>query len=245
MARHAVERYPGGLEVADYQGGDDGFGRTGDGEVQAEHDRQGDVEAEGEVERVAVRLAEEGGLTAEQERDDGRARVDTDEGGERGSPGRAAGAGAQAREEPIDAVAGEGEDERHGEAVRSVGEQAAVAEEESLDEQGDADADAGRPGSEHYGEERARDGMDGGSSRRGNVEHHDSEAEGRAEGEQRHLPGAERLPDAPGRKAPDGGHGGSRGGAGNGAEYGVRYVHRVVSVARFVLRIIVLCHEAR
>ena len=116
--------------------GKSGLDEANDGEVGDEHGRDGDREGIGAEEGLAGSVPGQEGLETEFDgREEGR-EIDGDIGGDGETrvldPPRT----RPVLDEAEDRVAEEGQDEGHIEAIRPEGEEAAVAEDEGLDEEG-------------------------------------------------------------------------------------------------------------
>ena len=190
------------LEVGDAEGGDE---RLDDGRpegVRRQHRRDRRRQAVRAVEGVPV-LAEQEGLDAELDPDGERGDRDPGIGADAGRPDPPVGQDRRAAgEEAVRGVADERQDDRHVEAVGEDGEDAAVAEEEGLDDQGDADGDDRRPRPEDDGDERPADSVSGRPAGHRDVEHHDREAHRREDGEEGDRPVRQHVLDAAGRDDP-------------------------------------------
>ena len=112
--------------------------------------------------------------------------------------------GGPAGDQAICPIAGERQDDRHRQAIEEDGQDAAVSEEERLDDQGDADGYDRGPRPQDDRHERAADPVCRGSSRHGHVEHHDREAQRREDCEERDGPVVEDLLDLLSRHRPNG-----------------------------------------
>ena len=94
----------------------------------------------------------------------------------------------------VEEVSRKGQDEGHVEAVGAEGQDAAVAEEEGLDEQGHADGQTGCVRPEEDGDERTAHGVSRRTAGQRDVEHHGQEGKGRSNAEEGQLFTGHRFP---------------------------------------------------
>ena len=125
----------------------------------------------------------------------------------------------------IDEISCKGQDEGHVEAVGTESQDAAVAEEQGLDEQGHADGQTGRVRPEEDGDERTAHGVSRRTAGQGDVEHHGQEGKGRSNAEEGQLFTGHRFLDLADREQPDGNHDGAEDAARRRAQIIFRYMH--------------------
>ena len=149
-------------------------------------------------------LGEEDGLDAEfdahRKGSDGDADVGADAGRHRAprrQDGRARG------KQTVRPVADEGQDDAHIQAVGEDRQNPAVAEEERLENQRRADRDHRRPRPQDDRDQRSADAVRRRPSWNRDVEHHDREAKGREDRQERHGPVVQDLLDPLRRQTPD------------------------------------------
>ena len=94
----------------------------------------------------------------------------------------------------VEEVSRKGQDEGHVEAVGAEGQDAAVAEEEGLDEQGHADGQTGCVRPEEDGDEGTAHGVSRRTAGQGDVEHHGQEGKGCSNAQERQLFTGHRFP---------------------------------------------------
>ena len=198
------------------------------GHRQVGQRHRGDRRAEVErgVERRSVGAAEQRRLQAEL---DGRAqrrrvepRVGTEPGAQRASR---RGQRRPAGDHPVDAVSDERHHERHVEGVGTVGQHAAITEEQGLDEQGDRHRDRRRPRTQDHRDEDCTNGMGRRPVGDRDIEHHHQERVGRTERHQRDIAVAHNPLDPAGRRGPHRHHRRTHHRTGRRAQIPVRNVH--------------------
>ena len=148
----------------------------------------------------------------------------------------------------VDRVADEGQDESHVEAVGSESEDASIAKEQRLQQQGNGDRYAGRFRPQQECNERTSDRVTRCASGQRDIEHHAEEGECREDAEQRHFLFRDGLLDFFRRFVPDGHHGGRHDRAGLRAEIIFRNMHRILPLLIKYVSIIpssALCPQPR
>ena len=95
--------------------------------------------------------------------------------------------GGLARDGLIDEVADIGQHDGHIEAVGAESQDAAIAKEERLDDQGHRDTHGGDLRPQDHGDQSAAHGVGGGPARHWHIEHHDDEGERGQERDKGHV----------------------------------------------------------
>ena len=189
--------------------------------------RNRDFKGERRVERPSVRRLCDHGLDAELYRREQCGDVQAHVSGDSAcNPSPPRGRRRDRGKEAIESIADKG---AHGGDVKTVGadgRDAPVSEEQRLDDERRGNGDHRRPGAYEHGNERCAHGMAGRAADNGDVEHHDDEAEGRAEREIRDLLHLERLVQLPRRRCPERHHDGVHRPVSCRAQISVRDVHR-------------------
>ena len=129
----------------------------------------------------------------------------------------------------IDEISRKGQDESHVEAVGAESQDAAVTEEQGLDEQGHADGQTGRVRPEEDGNERTADGVSRRTAGQGDIEHHGQEGKGRSNAEEGQLFTGHRFLDLADGQQPDRDHDGAEDTARRRAQVIFRYMHNETS----------------
>ncbi len=205
--------------------GEEGLHEPGHGQVGEQHGGDGHSQGIGAVQGQPGGIMRQGGLETELHRGAEGREVERRVGGRPQAEHLRPASGGPSPHEPEQEMPREGNHEGHVESVRPEGQQPPVPEEQCLDEQRDAHGDAGRPGSQQRGDERAPHRVARGAARQRDVEHHDQEGEGRPDAQQRQPRPGDLRPGPPRRDRPDRHHRSAQHGAGGWAQVVVRNVH--------------------
>ena len=174
-------------QIREHRRREDDLRETEDRQVADHHRRHRDPERIRAVERLARRIREQQRLHAELNGRHERRRIDARIRAEARRDVLARRQVQMTARELVDRIAREWQHERHVEAVRPEREDAAIAEEQRLDEQRDADRKTSRVRPEQDCDKRAAHRMARRAARQRHIEHHTEERQCRRNAQERQL----------------------------------------------------------
>ena len=174
-------------QVREHRRREDDLREAEDRQVADHHRRHRDPERIRTVERLARRIREQQRLHAELDGRHERRRIDARIRAEPRRDVLARRRFQMTARELVDRIARERQHERHVEAVRAKGQDAAIAEEQGLDEQRDTDRKSSRVRPEQDRDKRAAHRMARRAARQRHIEHHAEERQRRRNAQERQL----------------------------------------------------------